>query len=202
MKSFKLHLGTILITTLIMSACTNSSIELPYDWALYSSDSLTFNYPKILALTETKNGVALKHSIPDEHDDPCNMKGNTLLHEFTDFDLTLDLIDLSLVETARQEVKIFEEDIQGDTLIETKGWIDSIKIGTFEGFQITSSSEYCGGNYYLFSISKNQTALIYRKLITEWTFEPTEKYSSNPDVITQNEEALYFEQIIKSLKVK
>ncbi len=148
-----------------------------------------FNYPSLISVGQSGESVTLNHSIPYKHFDFCNFKdGSTKLDNLTDFSVSFSFAGVSL------------EQAKKNTFV----WVyEPFNIGSLNGFKGEAGVEGCGMYYYLFPVSNTETLIVKRAYITE--FKPInteyETYLNLPNVISPDQEQMYFDQILSSVKL-
>ena len=172
----------------------------------YKSEKYGFaiKYPKNLTLSEENNGIILTHSIVYRHSDPCNFKGDSLiLEELTDFHVSFEVFQKNLLETViENESSAFaQENLIGNNLKISPGFIDEYRAGDLTGYQITRGVEGCGEYTYYFPLDSSQTLLIRRAFIAEFSpiIADSQKYLALPGIISPTMEKTMLDQIFSNL---
>ncbi|MCI0471766.1 MAG: hypothetical protein L0Y73_08920 [Candidatus Aminicenantes bacterium] len=177
-------------------------------WVTYRTEDkkIEFQYPsEKLTLSQNKNEVVLRHSVPFTHTDPCDMRdGAKALLDLTDFKVSFQYLKQNLGDSVVSgELAFFvKEYLDGNALKVTPGYIDNANFGTFTGYKITNSVEGCGEYVYYFVLDPKNTLRVSRSIVTE--FQPIlTDYRENlkiPGIIEPREEEKLFNQIISTLK--
>jgi hypothetical protein len=179
------------------------------DWKIYRNEEYGFEikYPdNIIKPLQGDDSVTLKHSIPFEHKDFCDLKGDgPLLNELTDFEMTIELINENFAITVMDE----ESDyfvlnyLLFDKLRIEPGFIDEINIGSLEkGYRVTSGVEGCGVYTYYFPVDSEYTLLVKRPFVYDLNSinEKSQENLKLPGVISPVEAEQLFNQIISTFR--
>ena len=200
----------------ILSGCTinevnnNDVTDRTKQEEKYINEQYEFVYPsQLITLKEEGGIVTLSHSIPYEHQDPCDLRGSDngdvmLLKDLTDFDVKMEIIEASLEDTVANKLgDNFKNSYVVDHRLQIQpNFIDEISINDRKGYKITMGAEGCGMYIYIFPLEAEQHFVVTRKFISE--LNPInanyEEYSQVPRIILPREEEKLFDQIISSLK--
>ena len=165
-----------------------------------------FRYPAGLKFELHYNtGFLLYHSIPFEHNNPCVFSDEPAppLKELYDFRIQFWVYDRDL----KSAVTVGEGPASQNLLIDDSlkimpGYVDTIRIGSFKGFRITSGVEGCGHFNYYFPLNKSQTLVIKRYHITELNpiVSNYREFRRLPGVILPDEEEYLFKRIISTFR--
>lgn len=174
-----------------------------------STNGLSFVYPKILT-AKTENGIAtLTHSVPFEHHDYCDFKGEatTTIPTLTDFRVRFYVVEKNIISTVKQESPyIPAENFVNDTIVPSPGFIDTIEIGTLKGYKIFEGAEGCGHTIHYFEIESDKTLVVVQDFITIFSgaidIEQGKKALLVPGVISREKEMEIFESILKTVEVR
>jgi hypothetical protein len=163
-------------------------------------------HPEMISIIEETTGILLLHSIPHEHPDPCDLRGDAPpLQELTDFEVWIEVVPQSLSETVKltQTEDIEQDYLRGNELLLDPPFIAEISIGSLRGYHITWSVEGCGRYDYYFPLSDSSTLYIVRLIITELTPNVTnyQEYLALPGIIPPEEEEALFLQILSTFEV-
>jgi hypothetical protein len=213
-----------LIFILILAVLVGGGI-LVYDWWImklgeypefdiisnlrnYKSEKFGFaiKYPEEIILSEESNGISLTHSIAYEHPNPCDFKGDSpTLQELTDFNVSLGVLQKNLPETViENESSAFaQENLIGNNLKISPGFIDEYRTGDLTGYQITQGVEGCGEYTYYFPIDSSHTLLVKRAFIAEFSpiITNSQKYLALPGIISPIMEKTMFDQILSDFRL-
>jgi len=178
------------------------------DWAIYVNEEHGYEvkYPKnIITISKQGNKIILVHSIPFEHPDPCDFKGDAPpLKELTDFRVTTEVINRNLRETLmlRESDYLVSNFLLDNKLRVELGFIDDISTGTLNGYRITSGVGGCGIYSYYFPLTRERTLVVQRSFIPE--FKPItldyQKYLKLPRIIPPDKEEKLFDQILSTFR--
>jgi hypothetical protein len=181
---------------------SKKSYERTIDW----KEELGFEvvYPEdIITLSREGKKVVMTHSIPFEHPDPCDFRGDAPpLKELTDFKVSIEVVNKNLRDTviANESNYLVSNFLLDNKLKITPNFIDEISIGLLKGYRITSGVEGCGQYTYYFPLSPQNTLVVVRSFITE--LQPIvadyEKYLELPGIIPPSEEEKLFYQILST----
>ncbi len=172
----------------------------------YIDSSMEFEYPDNL-ISVTKNGdeVNLGHSIDYKHGDFCDMKGDgTVLDKFTDFNVSLRVVNKNIKETLDETQGFLAKDIFANGAFKlSPGRVDTFDVGSLKGHQITSGVEGCGAYTYYFSITSTKTLVVARSFVPELSpiNADNKTYLGLAGVILPDQEVELFTKILTSLKV-
>jgi len=188
-----------------------SSVTVPSTTATYrnSTNGIGFTYPKILTARTEYGITSLRHSVPFEHHDYCDFKGEatTTIPTLTDFHVRFYIVEKNIIGTMKQESPyIPAENFVNNTVIPSPGFIDSVEIGTLKGYKIFEGAEGCGHTIYYFEIEKNKTLVVIQDFITIFSgaidVEQGAKALLVPGVISKEKEAEIFDSIVKTIEVR
>jgi hypothetical protein len=166
---------------------------------------LEFAYPKEIVITENTKEISLNHSIPFKNYG-CDMKGDGISYDkLSDFGVSIKFYNKSLVDTAKLESSFLtSENFSGSKLVVSPGYIDSYKVGSFDGYSIYTGVEGCGYTNYYLPISNVKTLVVKRNQVQEFsgivTPDVKEKVLAVPGVISKEKADLIFNQILTSIK--
>lgn len=180
------------------------------NWKLYRDDEYGFEIkypPKLISISKKDDKIVMIHSIEYEHQDPCDFKGGApLLKKLTDFRVSLKLFSKNVQETiiATTSDYFVSHMLINDTLKLVTGYIDTVSIGTLEGYRVTNGVEGCGYYAYYFPLNHDHTLLVERSFITELLpiIKDSKKYSELPGIIPLEKEERLFDQILSTLRLK
>lgn len=166
----------------------------------------SFEYPSLLSLERQDNKIILQHSIPFEHEDPCDFQGGgPKLDRLTDFSVNMAEYPTALGETVLNLHPFgsdTEDYVDGDKLKITSGMIDEAHFGLLDGYRITLGVEGCGLYTYYFKLAPKVTLVVNRKIITELSSAVSNStmYLSLPGVIKPAAAEKIFSDIFISLR--
>ncbi len=196
-------------TGIVEPATTPEVIEtLSPGWKVYKSDEPEFEimYPERISVLEEEERIVLRHSIPFEHSDPCDLRGGELpLERLTDFEVSIQIVNQSLSETvmATQGADFASSYLRGDELDTVLDFIAKVGIGSLKGYRVTLGVEGCGTYTYYFPLNVKSTLFVRRSFITEFTpiVADYQKYLSLPEIIPPAEEEELFNQILSTFRL-
>ncbi|MDD5688130.1 MAG: hypothetical protein PHE88_09910 [Elusimicrobia bacterium] len=178
------------------------------NWESYKNkkNRIELKYPdKIIKLIEDGTKIKLIHAIPYKHYDFCDESDDQpMVNEFTDFDVTIEVVHKNLKEAvSEKELQFVAKYFKDDMLYNEPGFIDDISIGSLKGYQITSQCEGCGTYNYYFILNSKNTLHIKRQMIPEVKSicGNHEEYLKLPGVISQEKEQEVFSKIITTFKL-
>jgi len=170
------------------------------DWKTYTNTQygFSFKYPQILKVAENNdviaNRVVLSHSVAYAHNDPCDFKGDSpQLKDLTDFYVWFNVIPSSV------EGIISDNSMPGYDLPKQK-----VNIGGLSGYKYSIGVEYCGMDYYYFSVAPKKTLWIGSKTITELSpimpKDEVNKYLAIADILDAKKSETLLSQIFSTFK--
>jgi hypothetical protein len=172
-----------------------------------SNTGISFTYPSILMRGKNKNDVILGHTVPFVHHDYCDFKGESTstIPMLTDFQISMHVKNSPLTQTIKSESPyIPQENFVNGEIVESPGFIDSVKYKNLEGFSIFEGAEGCGHVIYYFPIASDKTLVVKRDFITIFSgaidAEEGKKALQVPGVISKQKEQEIFDGILNSLK--
>jgi WD40 repeat protein len=171
-------------------ATTTLPAPLAVDWFKKYGFQVTYPQPQIKAYPQGA-GVALLHSVPHSHTDPCNLQTASTLRDLIDFDVRLEIVPANL-----EEAKRITHSGTGGTDNVTLGPLTG---GTFESYGV----EGCGQDVYLFPVASNKTLWIVRRWIAEFSpiMADYEEHLALPGVISPEEADKLFKQMMATFKL-
>ncbi len=204
--------------SLLVAACTNtafpsqnsssgsvmSAVSSHTDLQTYEGQAVHFQYPPVLTLTDRGPSVTLAHSVPYDHPDPCDMKGDgKRLAQLTDFSMTMSVMPGSLPFLMGHASSLISFE---DGMPKTEsGFVDSVAYGPHTGYKVTMGVEGCGEQTYYFPLSTTQTLVISRPLVSELQpiVDPAvrQKILAMPGVMFPEEAESIFGQIVASIRL-
>jgi len=185
------------------------------DWKTYSYKNdkkeyeFEFKYPDIITISRDYGlWIDMVHSVPFEHDDPCDFKGDASpLEKLIDFKITIYVIERNLIEAMCSAPYDYEVDcssyIIDNEVKPDPGYVDEIAINSLHGYRITTGVEGCGRYEYYFSLNPEVTLVIWRSFIAEFNPAATtlaEEYLKIPGIITPEKEEELFNQMLSTFK--
>jgi hypothetical protein len=181
----------------------------PADWKVFRSSNYGFRimHPEKISLTKEEKAILLHHSIPHEHGDPCDFRGDApQLQELTDFEVRIEVVPQSLRETIElMEMEDYVQEFIGeDELLFKPGYsTGKINVGSLRGYSIKQGIEECGRYVYFFPLSDGSTLFVIRSIITEFTsiIMYREEYLALPGIIPPEEEEALFLKILSTFEV-
>lgn len=184
---------------------SGSTENLPAGYKIYSGDFFSLRYPEILSAKTSGGQLELTHSIPYEHKDPCDMKGDSpVLKNLTDFSAAFSIEPKNLQDTVVSDNDFMSQFFKDGKLQESEGYIDKVSYGSLTGYKITNQVEGCGQYLYYFPVESGETLRVQRRLVGE--FSPIvgdhEKYLALPNVIKPEQAEAIFSEIIQSFLPK
>lgn len=163
---------------------------------------IEFNYPRILKVREEAEVITIEHSVPFEHDDPCDATGLPKYKkskEILDFFVQITVLPLTSVELFNQEV------VQKDDAGLVTGLRNTVRVtlGPLDGFRMYSGSHGCGLYSYFFQLSSARVLKVERWLAPEFQQrlggrEPA--YRHLPRLILPEQELNFFREILFSFR--
>lgn len=166
-------------------------------------DSVTFSYPKLLTMSKEGELVRFSHSIPYEHADFCDFKGDApKLDSVVDFSVSISVVNKNLKETVKEKESdfVFKNFFEGDTVAASGGYIEPYKVGALDGYRIAQTFEGCGQYTYYFPIEKEKTLVVSRGLISDLNYSTeAEKYLKLPNIINPSQEESIFKEMLSSV---
>jgi hypothetical protein len=178
------------------------------DWKIYQfiKPGFEIKYPAdIIKISKEGEKLFLIHSIPFEHENPCDLIGDAPpLMELIDFRVSVQVFNKSFKETIKTNE--YPDFVAGylveDSLKVDHGFIDDVRIGSLRGYLITAGAEGCGIYTYYFPLDFDNTLKVERTFITE--LQPVirnyKEYLKLPGIIPPDEEERLFNQILSSFK--
>ncbi|MES2213524.1 MAG: hypothetical protein V4473_01625 [Patescibacteria group bacterium] len=202
----------ILLIIAIGGLVYSRSHHVPVDTTVtrYSSSAVgvSFTYPKILEVGTTGNIVDIHHSIPFEHHDYCDFKGEatTTVPTLTDFNVAMQVVSKNLIDTMHsQSPYIPEENYINGEVVESPGFIDSVTYGELKGFKIFEGAEGCGQTTYYFPVGNQKTLVAKQEFITIFSgaidADQGRQALLVPGVISKEREAEILNSIFTTLTV-
>lgn len=176
------------------------------DLETYTTDQFEFQYPSILKASKNLENVVITHSIPYDHPDPCDFKGDGgPLKDIKDFNVSIALYNLNMKETLKKTGSDYLiEEIYKNDEITTFDSFEEYKVGTLVGYKQMEGVEGCGQYKYYFPISATQTLFVNRAFVTELLSISLDAESNMklPGIIIPDKEEEYLNQILTSFKMK
>ena len=178
------------------------------DWNVYKNEKQGYElrYPAgLIAVSEADPRIIMTHSIPLEHPDPCDFRGDApSLNTLTDFEVSIEVVSRSLKETivANESDYLVSNFLVDDRLRIEPDFIDEASIGSLTGYRITSGVEGCGEYTYYFPLAPRKVLVVKRSFITE--LKPIianyQEYLKLPGVIAPDEEEKLFNRILSTFR--
>jgi len=185
------------------TAESNSAVKTYKD----DTNGITFDYPSNLSAKRSGDRIVVLHTIPFKHSPPCDfIGGGTELTELTDFDLSLEVYKKSLKDTAvdSQDASFAADNMSGNEMKLSEGFIDSFEAGTLQGYRLTQGVEGCGQYVYYFPMGDKATLVVTRAFVPELNSAISEdvrgKAEKLADVILPKESDRIFSDILNSFK--
>ena len=161
-----------------------NNVSLPTPTRSYRSKSgaIEFTYPSKLKVTESKGVISIRHSVPFDHMDPCDLaRGKRRLKNIEDFDVEMRIV-------------VFPD------LRSTK---ERITLGTHKDIvRIESGVEGCGTVTYFISVGTKIELAIKAYWVAEFSTTSEAVYRLVPDIIIPEEHEKILHEIIASIRVK
>lgn len=199
----------ILLVALFPSVTMSlTTVDVPADWMTFESaeHELTFQYPSLFTIASQGDGwVQLTHSVPFVHQDPCNRSDEgVILDAVVDFDLKLMAYQGSLREAvlARETEYVSARLFDGNQLRTDPGFIDEVRVGSFEGYRVTSGTHGCGTRMYFLIVEKDRTLIVCRGMVGEFSksYRLKEEVLKLPGIISSSEAEELFKGVIGSCR--
>ncbi len=178
------------------------------NWNVYRNQSQGYElrYPKeTITISEMGARATMIHSIPFEHPDPCDFRGDAApLTTLTDFEVSLEVVSQSLREAivANESDYLVSEFLVDDRLRIEPGFIDEVSVGSLQGYRITSGVEGCGEYTYYFPLTARKVLIVKRSFIPE--FNPIiinyEEYLRLPGIIPPDREEELSNSILSTFR--
>lgn len=178
------------------------------NWNIYRNQSQGYElrYPKeTITVSEAVARATMIHSIPLEHPDPCDFRGDAPpLKTLTDFEVSIEVVSRSLREAviANESDYLVSGFLVDDRLRIEPDFIDEVSIGSLKGYRITMGVEGCGEYTYYFSVTPRNVLIVKRSFIPE--FKPIianyEEYLKLPGAISPDEEEKLFNEILATFR--
>jgi len=184
------------------------------DWKIYSYKGkagyeFEFKYPEIITISRDLGlWIDMVHSVPLEHDDLCDGRGDAPpLEELVDFEITIYVPQIDLIHAMCNAPYDYDVDCS-DYVIDNKvitipGYVDEAIIGSLKGYRKTVGAEGCGMYEYYFPLSQEVTLVIWRSFRPELNPRIStlaEEYLEIPGIINPEEEEEIFNQMFSSFK--
>jgi hypothetical protein len=172
----------------------------------YEDPSISFKYPAELSVTKTDSDIAVTHSVPYTHPNPCDFIGGAEpLEVVTDIGFTMQVYELSLGDVVRLHESEFlqQEYFANDTFKLEPGFIDTVSYGSLKGYKVTSGAEGCGVYTYYFPVG-NKTLFVQRPFNSDLNVSSdtsAETHLKLPGIIPPDKAETYFADILISTKV-
>jgi len=173
----------------------------------YKDDSgFSFDYPSSLSVNKVGDKVVAMHTVPFQHSPPCDFVGNGKeLTELTDFNVSLEVYKKSLKETVTetQDENFVHDNMVGDTMKVSEGFIDAYTAGSLKGYKLTLGVEGCGQYVYYFPLKNDtETLVVVRAFVPELNSaisdEMRTKAEKLPGVILPKENENIFSDLLNS----
>jgi hypothetical protein len=178
------------------------------DWKTYRNEEygLEIKYPEdIIRVFQEDDYIYLKHSIPFEHDNPCNFgqeNAPVILKELTDFNVAFKLKNFDLLETIKlEEGENILNFISDGVLMTSEGYIEKVQLGQLKGYLIINAFEGCGVDNYYFALNKRKTLVVQKSHIAELILNQN-RYSNLKGIITLKESDDLFKKIFSTFVLK
>lgn len=213
----KQMIASLAALSLVLSACTtepsgtpiasSSSSESKLNFYKDPSGDFSFSYPKILSLSTDNDVITVSHAMPYPHPDPCDFKDGATIPNLTDFFVTIQKKDGSMIDVIADTLRWTQEDkdrsiFNGEILVPESG-LERAQFAYFKGYMIHQGVEGCGQT--VFFLQKDATSpvlVVTSKLITEFSdiITASDEYKKLPGVILPEQEEQMFHDIMQSMK--
>jgi hypothetical protein len=171
------------------------------------SNGITFDYPSNIQVQRSGDSIVAKHSVPFVHSAPCDFIGTGKeLTELSDFDVSFEVYNKSLRDTAidSQDASFAVDNMSGDEMKLSEGFIDSITVEGLKGYKLTQGVEGCGQYVYYFPLGNDATLVVSRAFVPELNSSISEdirlKAEKLPNVILSQKSDEIFESILRSFR--
>lgn len=169
MKTKKLIIVSLIAIVLIIVGAIFYSLK--YSAKTFIIGTLEFSYPQTLTLEKNTYAVTLTHSIPHEHPNTCDFKGDAKpLKNLTDFSASFKFFakPMAVVIKSNPQSYLASQITSDGQLTLSPGTIDSYEAGKLKGYKVTEGVEGCGQYLYYFPISSHETLLVTRAFVPEF----------------------------------
>lgn len=165
------------------------------DFKLYSDDKISFEYPKILSISNEKGAIKVNHAVNYKHENFCDFKGDGgYLNKFTDFNLTLDIVNENTKEyLSKSEWPGFKYASE-----------NPFRAGDLNGYKISEGIEGCGQNVYYFNINEKKTLVVKNSYIPEYNSinNRRDEFLAIPGIITEERNDKFLMEILSTIIIK
>lgn len=202
MKNRNLIIVSVIIALIIAAFIFYS---LNYSPKTFIIGTLEFSYPQTLTLEKNTYAVTLTHSIPHEHPNACDFKGDApALKNLTDFSASFKFFakPMAAVINSNPQSYAASQLTSDGKLTLSPGTVDTYEAGKLKGYKITEGVEGCGQYSYYFPVGTHETLFITRPFVPEFNSINSQSAANLklPGIIPPAEAEAIFRSILESVK--